>query len=177
MTRILVCMFLFGVVSCAIKSDIKNSVFYNGVLISTESWDIVAVLNFYDNTYDILTTDNSHGQMDKKITEKGDFKVREDTLIMTPNVRLICTELVKEWQRKTHVVYMDTVITDSIFVYGLRGCSNFSEFKYVSRDTISETYMDKLGFEVKKYFVFKEGDNVILKGDPHTRVFRKWILH
>jgi hypothetical protein len=120
---------------------------------STDMWTMASTYHFEEKNYTVTTTDNSHGKMDKGITEIGEFDVHGKTLTLRPKTRLVCPKLVHEWQDKGQVIYTNELKTDSIYFNGIQRCSDFSEYISINKESLSIENSNLLGFSTKTYII------------------------
>jgi hypothetical protein len=101
--------------------------------------------------------------MDTRTTEEGTYSVHNNTIIMEPEIRLICPKLVPEWQDKGQLFYTDSLKTDSFYFNGIQRCYYFSEYQIVSKDSLSIENSKLLGFEPKRYKILRKDGRTVLK--------------
>lgn len=156
-------LYFLGLQSCVVPPNIKNSTFTHGIILSSSSWTVASAYHFEKNRYKIRTTDNTCGQMDYRITEEGEFYVHGHKLTLKPEIRLICPKSVPEWQVKDQLVYTDSLKTDSFYIFGIQRCYDFSDYIFVTKDTLSHDNAKLLGFTLKSFNISKKDGRFVLE--------------
>jgi hypothetical protein len=148
--------------SCRIEYSIEKSTFYNGVLFSSEMWDVVSTISLDTKSYVIYTTDNSHGQMNKRLSENGNFVRQGRKVYFEPEIRLIPPDQIPGRKSSKEVVYTNEEKTDSFYINIIQSNQDISEFVYISKDSLSPDNISLLGFNTRIYLISNSNGKTIL---------------